>query len=548
MSREATLEALLRRAMPKLNPADARSRELIGDIAAALAREFECLEPDCTVSVPLAGAWCPAHVPEPATVKDGLTVAAPRDADFACGYPYDDGSFCNLPRGHLTVVPGAHDPPAAPRVEPRRCMVTGNPCGTDTRAKGDPCRCFTCACERVGDPPTTALATSASPVAPAVAAPARACPCCTDETIPAAVDCTRPPWRNEQQETRPPHRMPPLPLAAVAPAVERVDLPSVVAVNDSAGTSIRCTLSGVTVKNDAWGDLNVNDDGKLGAALDALDEACATHSHFWYLGERGPHGFPPPAVAAPAVPLPDTGRCEALDVVNGESVRCGSGGGRVRETMPLGGTRTRIICRDHGFEADLHQPEPPLPPDALHGKRSSHGTPAECVAAGNISDTHGEHGHGCGICGGDVPCADVPSCGDALHAEGEALGRAGEHAEVRIVSEDRDSWRNHAKNLMLARSAAWTQRDRLAADLTDARAQLEEAVAKAGVTYTNALNRWSTERDALAVRLDDAAKALETIRDDFDCRSTAHHQEHEMHCYVCIARAALAAARAGEGG
>lgn len=26
----------------------------------------------------------------------------------------------------------------------RRCEVTGNPCGTDTRPEGDPCRCEGC--------------------------------------------------------------------------------------------------------------------------------------------------------------------------------------------------------------------------------------------------------------------------------------------------------------------------------------------------------------------------------------------------------------------
>ena len=31
------------------------------------------------------------------------------------------------------------------RLKQGRCLVTGNPCGTDTRAMGDPCPCFACA-------------------------------------------------------------------------------------------------------------------------------------------------------------------------------------------------------------------------------------------------------------------------------------------------------------------------------------------------------------------------------------------------------------------
>lgn len=56
--------------------------------------------------------------------------------------------------------------------------------------------------------------------------------------------------------------------------------------------------------------------------------------------------------------FPDLGRCEAWDHVGEDFVRCGNAGARVLERDEMfRKVRTRIICRDHGFEPDLFSPE-----------------------------------------------------------------------------------------------------------------------------------------------------------------------------------------------
>lgn len=178
-----------------------------------------------------------------------------------------------------------------------------------------------------------------------------------------------------------------------------------------------------------------------------------------------------------------------------------------------------------------------FPPSALAtgGRIPSHRTSSECVSAGDIGDTHGEHGHSCGICGGDVPCAEVEACALAT-AEVPGVGggyEAYEDPHTREMlyrprapappAEERDENPGGARPYNAAtleqqldayRTVALEERQRHAAELTALRAAHEETVrerdeVRFGLACTEAAcDQARAQRDVLAEERDRYREAL----------------------------------------